>query len=163
MWRRCPESRVTAWRCPISIKATDFRLAAWRRWTSRTAWCRQAAWASISTAACGVGGAGFIKIGAQDLERVLARGAGWMVENGYGEERDARFAEAGGALEGADAAAVSSRAKERGLPQLGTLGSGNHFLEVQYVEEIHDEVSARAFGIAAGQVVVLIHSGSRGL
>ena len=112
---------------------------------------------------CGVGGAGFIKIGAQDLERVLARGAGWMVENGYGEERDARFAEAGGALDGADAAAVSSRAKERGLPQLGTLGSGNHFLEVQYVEEIHDEVAARAFGIAAGQVVVLIHSGSRGL
>jgi tRNA-splicing ligase RtcB len=112
---------------------------------------------------CGAGGAGFIKIGPKDLERVLARGAGWMVENGYGEERDARFAEAGGALEGADAAAVSARAKERGLPQLGTLGSGNHFLEVQYVEEIHDEDAARAFGIAAGQVVVLIHSGSRGL
>jgi tRNA-splicing ligase RtcB len=112
---------------------------------------------------CGAGRAGCIKIGAQDLERVLARGAGWMVENGYGEERDARFAEAGGALEGADGAAVSARAKERGLPQLGTLGSGNHFLEVQYVEEIHDEGAARAFGIAAGQVVVLIHSGSRGL
>ena len=82
---------------------------------------------------CGTGGAGFIKIGPKDLERVLTRGAGWMVENGFGEERDARFAEAGGALEGADAAAVSARAKERGLPQLGTLGSGNHFLEVQYV------------------------------
>jgi tRNA-splicing ligase RtcB len=112
---------------------------------------------------CGTGGTGFIKIGPKDLERVLARGAGWMVENGFGEERDARFAEAGGALEGADAAAVSARAKERGLPQLGTLGSGNHFLEVQYVEEIHDEEAARAFGIATGQVVVLIHSGSRGL
>jgi len=112
---------------------------------------------------CGAGGAGFIKIGPKDLDRVLAEGAGWMVKNGYGEERDARFAEAGGALEGADAAAVSSRAKERGLPQLGTLGSGNHFLEVQYVEEIHDEAAARAFGIVKGQVVVLIHSGSRGL
>jgi len=112
---------------------------------------------------CGAGGAGFIKIGPKDLERVLARGAGWMVENGFGEERDTRFAEAGGALEGADASAVSARAKERGLPQLGTLGSGNHFLEVQYVEKIHDQDAARAFGIAAGQVVVLIHSGSRGL
>lgn len=112
---------------------------------------------------CGTGGTGFIKMGVPDLERVLARGAGWMVENGFGEERDARFAEAGGALEGADRAAVSARARERGLPQLGTLGSGNHFLEVQYVEQIHDPDAARAFGIAAGQVVVLIHSGSRGL
>jgi tRNA-splicing ligase RtcB len=86
-----------------------------------------------------------------------------MVENGYGEERDARFAEAGGALEGADPTAVSARARERGLPQLGTLGSGNHFLEVQYVEEVHDTGAAQVLGIAAGQVVALIHSGSRGL
>ena len=112
---------------------------------------------------CGAGGSGFIKIGHKELEQVLVKGAGWMVENGYGEERDARFAEAGGALESADPAAVSARAKERGTPQLGTLGSGNHFLEVQYVEEIHDEVAARAFGLARDQVVVLIHSGSRGL
>jgi tRNA-splicing ligase RtcB len=86
-----------------------------------------------------------------------------MVKNGYGEERDAEFAEAGGALEGADPGAVSDRARERGLPQLGTLGSGNHFLEVQYVDEVHDAAAARAFGIEKGQVVVLIHSGSRGL
>jgi tRNA-splicing ligase RtcB len=112
---------------------------------------------------CGAGGSGFIKIGPRDLDGVLAHGAGWMAQNGYGEERDARFTEAGGALDGADPVAVSARAKERGMPQLGTLGSGNHFLEVQYVEEIHDEAAARAFGIAAGQVVVLIHSGSRGL
>ena len=112
---------------------------------------------------CGAGGSGFIKIGPRDLDGVLAHGAGWMAQNGYGEERDARFTEAGGALDGADPLAVSARAKERGMPQLGTLGSGNHFLEVQYVEEIHDEAAARAFGIAAGQVVVLIHSGSRGL
>lgn len=112
---------------------------------------------------CGAGGAGFIKISPRDLDGVLAHGAGWMAQSGYGEERDARFTEAGGALEGADPGAVSARAKERGLPQLGTLGSGNHFLEIQYVEEIHDEAAARAFGIAAGQAVVLIHSGSRGL
>ena len=79
---------------------------------------------------CGTGGSGFVKIGARDLDRVLVEGARWMVKNGYGEERDAEFAEAGGALEGADPAAVSERARERGLPQLGTLGSGNHFLEV---------------------------------
>ena len=112
---------------------------------------------------CGTGGSGFVKIGARDLERVLVEGARWMVKNGYGEERDAEFAEAGGALEGADPAAVSERARERGLPQLGTLGSGNHFLEVQYVEEVHDEMAARVYGIAKGKVVVLIHSGSRGL
>jgi len=112
---------------------------------------------------CGTGGSGFVKIGPRDLDRVLVEGAGWMVRNGYGETRDAEFAEAGGALEGADPAAVSERAHERGLPQLGTLGSGNHFLEVQYVEEVHDEAVARAYGIARYQVVVLIHSGSRGL
>ena len=112
---------------------------------------------------CGAGGSGFVKIGARDLDRVLTGGARWMVENGYGEERDARFAEAGGALDEADPAAVSERARERGLPQLGTLGSGNHFLEVQYVEEVHDEPAARAYGLSPGKVVVLIHSGSRGL
>jgi tRNA-splicing ligase RtcB (3'-phosphate/5'-hydroxy nucleic acid ligase) len=112
---------------------------------------------------CGAGGSGNVKIGPRDLERVLVEGARWMVKNGYGEERDAEFAEAGGALDGADPAAVSERARERGLPQLGTLGSGNHFLEVQFVEEIHDEKAARAFGIEQGQVVVLVHSGSRGL
>jgi tRNA-splicing ligase RtcB len=112
---------------------------------------------------CGTGGSGFVKIGARDLDRVLVEGARWMVKNGFGEQRDADFSEAGGALEGADPAAVSERARERGLPQLGTLGSGNHFLEVQYVEEVHDETAARAYGIFPGQVVVLIHSGSRGL
>lgn len=112
---------------------------------------------------CGAGGSGNVKIGARELDRVLVEGARWMVKNGYGEQRDAEFAEAGGAIDGADPKAVSERARERGLPQLGTLGSGNHFLEAQYVEEIHDEAAARAFGIAKDQVVVLIHSGSRGL
>ena len=112
---------------------------------------------------CGAGGSGSIRIGARDLDEVLTSGARWMVRHGYGETRDAEFSEAGGALEGADPDQVSARARERGLPQLGTLGSGNHFLEVQFVEEIHDQTAARAFGLRIGQVVVLIHSGSRGL
>ena len=112
---------------------------------------------------CGAGGSGFVKVNQKQLEQVLQHGAQWMVANGYGEERDARFSEAGGALGSASPAAVSARAKERGLPQLGTLGSGNHFLEVQYVESLHDEEAARVMGLHVGQVVVLIHSGSRGL
>src|SRR5579884_4285061 len=112
---------------------------------------------------CGTGGEGRVKIKRGDLDGVLREGGRWMVHNGYGEPRDAEFAEAGGALPGALPEKVSERAKERGAPQLGTLGSGNHFLEVQYVEEIHDKPAAQAMGIAAGQVVVLIHSGSRGL
>ena len=112
---------------------------------------------------CGAGTTGFIKIGQKQLDDILARGARWMIENGYGEPCDSEFAEAGGFLPGAEPAAVSERARERGLPQLGTLGSGNHFLEVQLVEEIHHAEAARAFGLHEKQVVVLIHSGSRGL
>jgi len=112
---------------------------------------------------CGTGGAGFVKVGARELDRVLADGARWMVRHGYGTERDAEFAEAGGALDDADPAAVSERAKERGRPQIGTLGSGNHFLEVQVVERVADPDAARDMGLAEGQVVVLVHSGSRGL
>src|SRR5215469_589564 len=112
---------------------------------------------------CGAGTTGSVSINSKQLDQVLVQGAHWMVENGYGETRDAEFAEAGGALAGADPKAVSERARERGRPQLGTLGSGNHFLEVQYVEQIHDAVATQAFGLREKQVVVLIHSGSRGL
>jgi tRNA-splicing ligase RtcB (3'-phosphate/5'-hydroxy nucleic acid ligase) len=112
---------------------------------------------------CGAGSEGRVRIKRGELDSVLRSGARWMVENGYGDTRDAELAEAGGALEGAISNKVSDRAKERGLPQLGTLGSGNHFLEVQYVEQVHDDTAARAMGIEEGQVVVLIHSGSRGL
>ncbi|MEK7408202.1 MAG: RtcB family protein [Acidobacteriota bacterium] len=112
---------------------------------------------------CGTGGAGPVKISRQQLAEVLVEGAGWMVKNGYGSERDAEFAEESGCLKGADPEHVSARAKERGQPQLCTLGSGNHFIEVQWVERIHDEAAARVMGLEAGQVVVLIHCGSRGL
>jgi tRNA-splicing ligase RtcB len=86
-----------------------------------------------------------------------------MVENGYGEPGDTERAEATGAMRGALPRKVSDRAKERGTPQLATLGSGNHFLEVQYVDCVHDQSAAQTMGIEKDQVVILIHSGSRGL
>jgi tRNA-splicing ligase RtcB (3'-phosphate/5'-hydroxy nucleic acid ligase) len=112
---------------------------------------------------CGTGTEGRIKIKRAELDDVLREGARWMVASGYGEARDPEFAEAGGGLESALPDKVSDRAKERGAPQLGTLGSGNHFLEVQYVEQVHDRDLAAAMQIQEKQVVVLIHSGSRGL
>jgi tRNA-splicing ligase RtcB (3'-phosphate/5'-hydroxy nucleic acid ligase) len=112
---------------------------------------------------CGTGGAGHIPLNQKQLSEVLEQGARWAVDNGYGDESDVEFCEEGGCLEGADPDRVSERAKQRGLPQLGTLGSGNHFLEIQYVENIHDERTARVMGIEPGQVVLSIHCGSRGL
>ena len=99
----------------------------------------------------------------EDLEEVLVEGPSPLVVRGFGEAEDLAHTESGGRLAGADPAAVSERAYKRGGPQLGTLGSGNHFLEVQYVDEVYDEEAAEAFGLRAGWVTVLIHSGSRGL
>ncbi|MCY4588691.1 MAG: RtcB family protein [Bryobacterales bacterium] len=112
---------------------------------------------------CGTGGTGYIKISRKELDDVLVDGARWMVRHGYGESNDWEYAEARGALLGADPDKVSPRAKDRGRPQIGTLGSGNHFLEIQYVQRVDDEEAAKTFGLYQGQVVVLIHSGSRGL
>ncbi len=85
-----------------------------------------------------------------------------MIEHGYGDAADIEFCEESGQMDGADHKRVSDRAKQRGRTQLGTLGSGNHFIEVQYVDEVFDD-SSETFGLAEGQVVVLIHCGSRGL
>jgi len=112
---------------------------------------------------CGTGGKGRIELRDKELDDVLVKGARWMLEKGFAEERDIECAEEGGRLEGADPTHVSSRAKERGRPQLGTIGSGNHFLEIQYVEKIHHPEAARAMNLHEGQAVVLIHCGSRGL
>ncbi|MBI4875768.1 MAG: RtcB family protein [Acidobacteria bacterium] len=112
---------------------------------------------------CGAGADGPLPVTDKQLDEVLEKGARWMVENGYGMERDLEYCEANGCLAEADLAAVSERAKKRGKPQLATLGSGNHFLEVQWVEQIHDAAAARAMGLSEGQAVVLIHCGSRGL
>ncbi len=103
------------------------------------------------------------KLTAGDLRGVMERGASWAVERGLGERADLDRIEEGGCLAGADPDLVSGRAGERGQSQLGTLGSGNHFAEVQYVSEVYDAGIAEAFGLRAGQITVMIHSGSRGL
>ena len=112
----------------------------------------------------GYGRGGRIQLQAHDLERVLEQGCTYVVnELGLGREDDLSFIEANGALAQADAARVSDRAKRRGHDQLGTLGGGNHFLEVQRVDEILDDAAAQALGLFRGQIAVLIHTGSRGL
>ena len=104
-----------------------------------------------------------LKLSAKELAHVLRDGAAWAVARGFGRPGDLDHLEERGCLPGADAARVSARALERGSSQLGTLGSGNHFAEVQYVAEIYDEETAGAFGLWRNQVTVMIHSGSRGL
>jgi tRNA-splicing ligase RtcB len=112
----------------------------------------------------GVGSKGKVRVDAKTLRRVLTEGARWAVSQGMGWPEDTDRIEDGGKIEGADPAALSERAIERGRPQLGTLGAGNHFLEVQVVDEIFDEEVGRALGITeVGQVTVMIHTGSRGL
>jgi tRNA-splicing ligase RtcB len=103
------------------------------------------------------------KLSEKDLGRVLVQGAKWAVANGYGSEADLDHIEEEGCISGADPGEVSLRAKQRGQPQLGTLGSGNHFTEIQYVSEIYDEGLAEALGLFEDQITVTIHTGSRGL
>lgn len=111
----------------------------------------------------GVGARGRIKLSAGEMDYVLANGAKWAIEQGYGWPDDLVATEENGCMRGADPELVSDKAKKRGAPQLGTLGAGNHFLEIQYVDEIFDNQAAAAFGIQrAGQVVIMIHTGSRG-
>jgi tRNA-splicing ligase RtcB len=104
-----------------------------------------------------------LKLSRADLKGVLEGGASWAVKRGFGDHADLDHIEEGGRLPGADPDLVSDRARERGHTQLGTLGSGNHFAEIQYVSEIYDERTATAFGLEQNQIVVMIHSGSRGL
>ena len=111
----------------------------------------------------GVGSKGKIRISQAEVAQVLTHGARWAVAKGYGTEDDLEYTEERGQMAGADLAGVSSRAFERGMPQLGTLGAGNHFLEVQEVAEMFDATAARDLGIALGQITVMIHTGSRGL
>ncbi len=112
----------------------------------------------------GVGSKAKIRLTNQQLNEVLENGAEWAVENGYGKERDLKFLESNGKLEQADASKVSEKAKSRGAPQLGSLGAGNHFLEIQKVDRIYLPDVAKVFGIEKeGQVCVMIHTGSRGL
>lgn len=112
----------------------------------------------------GVGSKARIRVDKRQLNEILTRGAEWAVEEGYGWGEDLLHLEEGGNISGAEPEHVSEKAKKRGLPQVGSLGAGNHFLEVQSVDEIYDHEAARAMGIErTGQVTVLIHTGSRGL
>ena len=107
----------------------------------------------------GLGSRGKVKLTSPQLDEVLENGVRWAVENGFGWKEDMERLEEGGCLAGADAGRVSQRAKERGRPQLGSLGSGNHFLEIQVVDKIFDQEVARSFGIThEGQVMVMIHT-----
>jgi len=110
----------------------------------------------------GLGSESGFKVNDAQLNEVFRVGARWAVENGYGVRADLEHCEENGEMKGADPARVSKKAHERGRPQLGTLGSGNHFLEIQRVDKIYDEAVARAFGLKEGQVTVMIHCGSRG-
>jgi len=111
----------------------------------------------------GVGVRGFLKLSKKELDHVLDEGSTWAYKRGYATEEDLEHTEERGHMEIADAAKVSKRAKERGMPQLGTLGAGNHFAEIDFVEETFHEEAANAFGLFPGQVVLMIHCGSRGL
>ncbi len=111
----------------------------------------------------GVGSEGKIRLSRQELDEVLVKGARWAVGKGYGWREDLEVMEEGGCIEGADPTLVSESAKKRGAPQLGTLGAGNHFLEVQRVDQIYNDDAAFAFGITGkDQVTIMIHTGSRG-
>ncbi len=110
----------------------------------------------------GVGSKGKLRLNADEHKKVLLKGSRWVVEKGFGDKKDLEHTESGGCIEGADPDLISKKAYERGSAQLGTLGSGNHFTEVQYVEEIYDDAAANDLGLFKDQITVMIHTGSRG-
>jgi len=120
----------------------------------------EALYAAVPT---GVGARSMVSLSARELTAVLEEGAAWAVSRGHGAHADLERIESGGRLAGARADAVSARARERGIRQLGSLGSGNHFLELQVVDEIHDERAAANLEIRLGALAIMIHTGSRGL
>jgi tRNA-splicing ligase RtcB (3'-phosphate/5'-hydroxy nucleic acid ligase) len=115
------------------------------------------------TVPSGVGRGGRLKLDKNELDEVLINGAQWAIKKGYGKKEDYLHSEEQGKLKDANPEDVSQRAKGRGMPQLGSLGAGNHFLDVLVVDELFDEEIAKVFGLSLGQVVILIHCGSRGL
>lgn len=116
----------------------------------------------FSSIPSGVGSKGAVKLTHSELDEVLVKGVNWAIDNGYGSSDDADVCEENGQIQNADPNKVSDKARKRGAPQLGSLGSGNHFLEVQKVSEIHDEEAAKRMGIEEGTITTLIHCGSRG-
>lgn len=119
--------------------------------------------ALFSTIPCGVGSKGKLRLSPDQLDQVLTRGVNWAVENNYGVKEDIPQIEENGCMEGGDPSKISDLAKKRGAPQLGTLGAGNHFLEIQKVSDIFDEETAKKWGITdMDQVLIMLHCGSRG-
>lgn len=111
----------------------------------------------------GVGSEGAVRLSKSELDELLVEGVGWAIRHGYGTSHDAEVCEESGTMNGADPGSVSDTARKRGAPQLGSLGSGNHFLELQKVDKIFNERAAKAMGVEKqGQLMVLIHCGSRG-
>ena len=111
----------------------------------------------------GVGSKGDIRVGQKEEKEILVKGSRWAVEKGFGTQADLECTEEYGAMEGSDPDAVSDRAYERGKAQSGTLGSGNHFLEIQAIDQLYDRDLCDVFGFRLGQITIMIHSGSRGL
>ena len=111
----------------------------------------------------GLGQKGRIKLSPDQMKRLLAQGAGWALKNGYGWEEDLDAIEENGNMADADPGCVSRAAVDRGSAQLGTLGSGNHFLEVQEIDKVFDKSASGVLGLEEGQIIIMIHSGSRGL
>ena len=116
----------------------------------------------FSSIPSGVGSKGAVRLTHSELDEVLVKGVSWAIDHGYGSSDDSDVCEENGQIKNADPNKVSDKAKKRGAPQLGSLGSGNHFLEVQKVTEIHDEEAANRMGIKEGTITILIHCGSRG-
>ncbi|QLH07514.1 RtcB family protein [Nitrosopumilus ureiphilus] len=116
----------------------------------------------FSSIPSGVGSKGAVKLSHSELDEVLVKGVNWAIDHGYGSSNDSDVCEENGQIQNADPNKVSDKARKRGAPQLGSLGSGNHFLEVQKVAEVHDEEAANRMGIKEGTITVLIHCGSRG-
>jgi len=116
----------------------------------------------FSSIPSGVGSKGSVRLSHSELDEVLVKGVNWAIEHGYGTTDDADVCEENGQIQNADPNKVSDKARKRGAPQLGSLGSGNHFLEVQKVAEVHDEEAANRMGLKEGTITVLIHCGSRG-
>jgi len=110
----------------------------------------------------GLGSKGKLKVSEKELDQVFINGAKWALRSGYGNESDLKHCENNGHMESAEPSKVSPLAKKRGMPQLGSLGSGNHFVEVQYVDRIYNQSVAHTFGLRENQVCIMIHSGSRG-
>ncbi|MCV0431721.1 RtcB family protein [Nitrosopumilus sp.] len=116
----------------------------------------------FSSIPSGVGSKGAVKLTHSELDEVLVNGVNWAIDHGYGSSDDADVCEENGQIPNADPNKVSEKARKRGAPQLGSLGSGNHFLEVQKVAEVHDQEAAKRMGIEEGTITILIHCGSRG-